>query len=472
MKSNYKYLLKNIGLLTIGQFGTKLLSFFLVPLYTNILTTAEYGIYDIFSTTTSLLIPILTLNVGDAIAVFLLKKEKDVSCIFITGIKYTAIGSIIVFLLSLINKIGGFIAVLEQYWYYLPILFAVSVNNINVTEMARGLEKVKNLAIGGIISSMVMIATNILGLVYFHLGLHGYFLATILGNAVQILYIFISCKLWRYIRAVRDKDTEKDMLHYSIPLVANSVGWWVNNSSDKYIVTGVCGIVENGIYSVGYKIPSILNIVSGIFAQAWAISAIKEFDPEDSNGFASTMYGLYNFILTITCSLIIICDKLLAGVLYARNFYTAWRYVPFLTISIVFGGLSGFLGCFFSAVKDTKTFARSTVVSAIVNIVLNVIFVHYIGAMGAAIATMVCYYVTWLIRYKQVFKYIKIKINIVRDYFGYFILLVQTYIILNVDNKVFLYFIQFISFILLLLLFKNEVFMVICKMKNILVQRK
>lgn len=66
----YKYLLKNIGLLTISNFATKFLSFFLVPLYTNILTTTEYGTYDIFNTTIGVLLPILTLNIQEAVMRF------------------------------------------------------------------------------------------------------------------------------------------------------------------------------------------------------------------------------------------------------------------------------------------------------------------------------------------------------------------------------------------------------------------
>ena len=62
----YKYLLKNIGLLTLSSFTTKLLSFFLVPLYTNVLSTTEYGTYDMFNTTIGVLLPILTLNIQES----------------------------------------------------------------------------------------------------------------------------------------------------------------------------------------------------------------------------------------------------------------------------------------------------------------------------------------------------------------------------------------------------------------------
>ena len=55
----YKYLFKNIGIMTISNFGTKILSFLMVPLYTNLLSTSEYGTYDLYQTTLFLFVPIL-----------------------------------------------------------------------------------------------------------------------------------------------------------------------------------------------------------------------------------------------------------------------------------------------------------------------------------------------------------------------------------------------------------------------------
>lgn len=74
--NRYAYLLKNIGLLALSSFATKLMSLFLVPLYTNILTTAEYGTYDLFSATVSVLETVLTLNIQAAVLRFALEKMR------------------------------------------------------------------------------------------------------------------------------------------------------------------------------------------------------------------------------------------------------------------------------------------------------------------------------------------------------------------------------------------------------------
>ena len=75
--------------------------------------------------------------------------------------------------------------------------------------------------------------------------------------------------------------------------------------------------------------------------------------------------------MVVLCSAIIVADKILASFLYAKDFYVAWKYVPWLTIAILFGAISGYIGGFFSAVKNSKIFAQSTVVGAILNILMK-----------------------------------------------------------------------------------------------------
>ena len=82
-----------------------------------------------------------------------------------------------------------------------------------------------------------------------------------------------------------DKQIEREMIAYSVPLILNSVSWWINNASDRYILTYFSGVAVNGIYSVAYKIPTILSTIQSIFYNAWSISAITEFDRNDTDGF-------------------------------------------------------------------------------------------------------------------------------------------------------------------------------------------
>ena len=441
----YKYLFKNIGLLTLSNFATKLLSFFLVPLYTSVLTTSQYGTYDLFNTTIGVLMPILTLNILEAVLRFGMEKDYDKSAIITLSAKWLSISTLVILIGIIINHFLLAIPILEEYKLYFVLMFFTQALSGIITAYARGTDHVASLSVSSIIASIFTIGCNIIFLIPFKWGLVGYFLANIIGPLTQCLYLVVRLKTGKYLNFKADfSNQEREMIRYSSPMIANSISWWVNSVSDRYIVTWFCGISANGIYSVSTKIPSILNVFQTIFNQAWALSAVKDFSPDDKGNFFANTYKAYNGLMVLVCSCIIATDRILASFLYLGKFYVAWKYVPFLTIAIVFGALTGYLGGFFTAVKDSKVYATSTIYGAMVNVILNFILVPYFGALGASFSTAVCYIVIWIIRLLQSRKYIKMKINLKRDVFSYLLLLVQTLILLILPNNVEMYIIQFI----------------------------
>lgn len=466
--NKYIYLLKNIGLLTLSNFATKLLSFFLVPLYTSILTTGQYGTYDLFNTTVSVLIPIFTLNALEFVLRFSLDNDYSREAIVTVACKWLVISIIASVIILLINNFFSLNYLLTKYGLYFILMFFTQALSGLVTAYARGTDHVAALSVSSVIASIFTIICNILFLIPFHLGLVGYFLANIIGPLIQCLYLIIVMKIWRNIDfKIKYNAQEREMLHYSIPMIANSISWWVNNASDRYVVIWFCGIAANGIYSVSNKIPSILNVFQTIFGQAWALSAVKDFDPNDKSGFFINTYNAYNCLMVIVCSMIIATDRLLSKYLYIGKFYSAWKYVPFLTIAIVFGALVGYIGGFFTAVKDSKMFATSTIVGAVTNIILNLILVPFIGALGSALATTVSYIEVWIIRLIQSKRYIKLKINLIRDCSSYILLFIQTIVLLFMSESIVMYAIQGVLIILNIMLYKRDIILLLSKiLKN------
>lgn len=430
-----KYLARNIGLLTLSQFGSKILIFFLVPLYTYVLSTAEYGTYDLINVSVSLLMPIFTLNIMDSSLRFALDEDTDKTDVFNISLRYYGIGLLIFTALLALNRFIGLVPIIDEYAVFMWLMFAALAVAGVLSNYARGIDKVSATAVGGVICTAVAIGLNLLFLLPLHMGLVGYFLANILGAVAQATYLFVAVRGWKLIAAHKpNKPLEKAMLTYSVPQVFTATAWWVNNASDRYIVTWLCGLPAMGIYSVGYKIPAILNVFQTIFSQAWTLSAVKEYDPEDKNGFFAGLYNVYDFLMIFVCSGLIVFARVMATFLYSKDFYAAWQYVPLLTIAIVFGSMAGFIGGVFSAVKDAKAFASTTVVGAVVNVVLTVPLTWWIGPLGAAIGTAISYVVVWVMRLVTMRKYIKMKLNLVRDITAYVILIAQSVILLCFDK--------------------------------------
>lgn len=465
--NKYKYLIKNAGLLTISSFSTKLLSFFLVPLYTSVLTTEQYGTYDLFNTTIGLLVPILTIDIQDAVLRFAMDKDVEKRSVLSIGLKYVFVSSLVVTIVVIINYIFPIVRVLKDFSLEFLLLYALTSIVGVISFFARGIGNIKEISISGVLSSAATIIANILFLLVFKWGLLGYFYATFLGLALQVIYLVLTIKVPTRPTATESnsRSLREQMIQYSGPMVANAIAWWVNSASDRYIVIFFKGLAVNGIYSVSYKIPTIINVVLSIFGQAWSLSSVKEFDEKDTNHFFINMYNVYNFVLVVSCSLLIILDKVIASVLFADQFYVAWKFVPFLLISTVFSGMSQYISGLFTALKMSGIFARTSVVSAVTNFIINLALVPFIGPLGASIATAIAYFTMWLLRVIEIKKYMTLKINLRRDSIVYGILCIQAFYMSLTKTGVF-DICQIIFLVVVILLFIPEFKGILTKIKK------
>jgi O-antigen/teichoic acid export membrane protein len=430
MNSKYKYLGKNTLVFAISSFGTKFLSFLLVPLYTNILTTGEYGVADLITTTATLMIYVFTINIAEAVLRFALEQKKNTNSILAYGIKVLAIGTLLLISTMAIVYWAHFIDWKPSYYVYLILYFFFTALYQILTNYLRAVDKVTAVAMAGIVSSISMISANLLFLLIVKIGLNGYLIALISGPAAGTFYSIykIGLPLRDYFDQSASADTKKAMISYSIPLIFNNIALWINAFLDRYFVTAFCGVAQNGVYAIASKIPTILSMCYTVFAQAWTLSAIREFDKEDKDGFFSETYSMYNSLMVVACSVLILINIPLAKFLYSGDFFIAWEYSSVLLISVLFNSVTAFFGSIFSAVKDSKAIAVTTLISAAVNILLNLILIPIMGPLGAAIATAACYAVMAMVRYIVIRKYILIRINLYKDSFIYGLLIIQVFL--------------------------------------------
>jgi O-antigen/teichoic acid export membrane protein len=458
VNEKYKYLGKNTLLFTISSFGTKILSFFLIPLYTNVLTTAEYGTADLIATTATLLIFILTLNISDSVLRYALDIHNGVpnSKIVQSGIiarnragqdagddsaqrdldqeAVLSYGNRVIILGTLICVLGlGVIAFLGlvdwplHYFFYIVLYFFASAFYQMMSNYLRAIDKVAAVAVAGVLSSLITIICNIVFLLIIRLGIDGYILSMVIGPIISAVYCMLvaGAPVKTYFISSCSKAMEGEMRKYCIPLIFNNIALWSNMFIDRYFVTLICGIDANGIYSVATKIPVILATCYTVFGQAWNLSAIKEFDPEDSDGFFSKTYEGINALICSICSLLILLNLPLAHILYAKDFFGAWQYSSVLLVYVLFDSFAMLVAGVFSAMKKTNIIATSTVISSICNMALNFTLIPVCGPLGAAIATDIAYFVMWAIRMIYVKKYIRLRLHLGYDCCVYGIIILQ-----------------------------------------------
>lgn len=385
----YKYFLKNTALLMLSGFSSKILIFLMVPIYTSVLTTSEFGASDIIITTASLMLPILSLNICEAIMRFAMDKQYDTAEVVSVGLRYIAFAVVAAGAAIAANRIFAVWDILADYALYTFLFFSAYLLYQFSTQLAKGLEDVGGIAIAGLLSTGLTIGLLLLFLLRLGMHLNGFFLAYILSYFVPSVFLLCRIKLLRYLKLSVNRTVQTAMVLYSFPLIFNTLGWWVNNVSDRYVVTWLCGLSINGIYSVSYKIPSILNAFQNLFHQAWQISAIKEHDGENETEFYRNMLINANAIMSVLCSVVILLSKVFAHYLYAKEFYAAWMFVPMLLLSSTINNASGVIGPILSARNETKSLAQAAWYGAITNVVLNIGLVYLLGAQGAAIATAI-----------------------------------------------------------------------------------
>lgn len=433
--SKYQYLAGNIALFSVSNFVSKILVFLLVPLYTNVLTTYEYGIADILQVTLLLLVPAVTVNMGEAALRFGIEKVSKRGSILRIGLGFVLWADIIVILASLVAMI--FVNSTIR-WYLFLFIFLFMANSLYefLILYFQGCEMVPVVVIGSVSSTLIMIISNIVFLLVVKIGLNGYILSQIIAFTVASLVMLLLGKMGaENIAFDRDDELKKEMVSYGIPMITYSTGSWINNAADRYIVAGICGSAVNGVYGVAYKIPAILMVFQRIFAQAWQMSATKSYTDEKSEEFFTTMYKVYNTFMVIGCSVLILLVKPVAAFMFKKDFYEAWRFVPPLLISVIFGALTGFLGSICLAHKDSKSMGIATSIGAVLNILLNCISVPYYGAMGASWATAASYFVMCAFAYIYVRKHVRIRNNLVGECVGYAIVVIQAVImILGTDH--------------------------------------
>lgn len=421
-KGRYRYLAGNIALFSVSNFVSKILVFFLVPLYTDVLTTYEYGIADVMQVTLLLLVPALTFNMGEAALRFGIEEAEKRGSILKVGISYVLRADAIVVGLCIVAfAFTG----MDIRWYILlfAILFIANSFYEFLVLYFQGCEQVPVVVIGSVSSTLIMIVSNIVFLLVIKIGLNGYIFSQILAYAIAAVIMVILGRRAGLVRDLReDSDLQKRMLAYGTPLIAYSTGSWINNAADRYIVLALCGAAVNGVYGVAYKIPAILMVFQRIFAQAWQMSATKSYKDEKGPEFFTEMYRVYNCVMVTGCAFLILLVEPIARFMFRKEFYEAWVYVPPLLISVIFGALTGFLGSICLAYKDSKSMGVATSIGAVANVAMNLAFIPKYGAMGAAVATAISYCIMCGFAYKFVRRYVIIENSLLTDILSYLIL--------------------------------------------------
>lgn len=405
-----KELAKNTGIIAVGKISTRLISFFLLPLYTAVLSKEEYGVVDVFNTYVRLLLPVVSLMVGQGAFRYLLvsKEENDKKRIVSSSTFFV----IILLALSGVIYWGISFVWTSEYEVYLWWVLVSAVASDYVLQLARGFRQLKMYAIGGLVSSSVQIVLNVVLLTIFKLGPAGMFLATIMGNSTGFLLLFFKLKIYKHISLKAwNKKILKNVLQYSVPLVPNQLSIWILNSSDRFIVNLFLDVAANGILGVSHKFPEMLTAVFNIFQLSWHEMGVVHYEDQDRDEyFTETFHQVFCLFASGSILLIAVLPiifEYLIDAKYAEAYYT----IPIYVMATMFNMIVGFLGTIYIAIKKTHEISKTTIIAGVINVIVHVLLIKYIGLYAAAVSTWVSYFVVMIYRMNDTKKYVAIKYN-------------------------------------------------------------
>ena len=455
-------LVKNTMVFMIGNIGSKFIQFFLVPLYTYTLTTSQYGITEIVLTAANLSMPIFSVSIVDGLLRYGLDHKLNKNCVLKSSLVIVCVGTVFSVLFIPLFSINS---TLKEWIIYFILILNLRIYRDILSIFLKIQEKNTWFAIDSMLYTFELCGLSVIFLVWLKLDISGYFMAYVFSNILSIIFLLI---VGHHLSALQqgfvDKTIVKELVKYSVPMILNGMAWWITNASDRFMLQWFMTDSDVGIYSVAAKLPAFVTTFTGVFNQAWIISSVIEYDNENEKRFYAETFQKYYTLLFVGAALLLLIIKPFMQIYVSEDYYISWRYAALLICSSIVSGVAAFTVGIYAAAKKNINVMLTTLIGAIVNIILNLILIPYIGIMGATVATYISWAVIAFIRLNDIKKFFPFKINH-RNIILYTLLtLLQCVCVMFLDGWG--YIISFITILILLIMERKMIGMLLFQIKR------
>lgn len=424
-------LLKNTAILLLGTIGTKLINFIMLPLYTDWLSVEEYGIIDVFTTIVSMAVPILTLQLDQAIFRFMLDDETNQKR---TVTVSTALSALAVGLLVVDVPVAT-VLIWQRSWRYLLYLLAVNLQCLYVMcqQVLRGKGENHIYTVNSILLAFATMILTVLLIRVIPWGVDGYVMAFCIAHFLAIGYMVLQSRIYVLIRpAAFVWNKLGQLLRYSVPMIINNVSWWILNASDKLVLNIFIGASANGIFAAAGKIPGLVTTVYSVFQMAWQESASREKDGQLDRFYSDVLRKLFAVLSYMVIGLFLF-GRVLCGILINEKFAEAYNHVPILVMGLLFLCIAQFYGGIYVGRKMSLELGRTSAIAAVVNLAVDLLCVRSIGVYAASVSTLCAYAVLLVIRFVDVRRICRIEYRL-RELLPSAVMLVIAFIGAYMDN--------------------------------------
>lgn len=379
----------------------KFIGVFLLPLYTALLTPEDYGILDLLGTVAIISIYMVVSGTDSSLSYYFFRKEHNndrpvmVSSTLWIRITFAAAAFILVGALSY-NL--SFLIFGKDYSLFI-ILTGISLAVQSIysffTDLIRFEKRPWIFSWVSITNMLVNIGLNIWYILFLEKGVWGAIMASVISYSLMaaftVVYVFK-----RYGFSFSGYWAKR-ILSYGAPLIGTAFAVWILTTTDRYFLAYFRNIADIGIYAVGFKLASLLGLISGALQMAWSPYAMDIQYEHNAKKIYAKVFFIYFVVNILAVFFISMFSIDILKVFTQPAYYSAKAVVPFLCISVVFFSGYFIVSIGIAVTKKALHTIWITITAAIVNIFMNFLLTPKIGAVGAAISIMTANFLIFIL---------------------------------------------------------------------------
>lgn len=406
MFNELKNTVKQTSIYSLGNLSTKLVGFFLLPLYTGYLTTGEYGILAILQAIGQILIGVFGFNLPTAMMRWYSSEKDNLSqrsIVFTTFISTLIISVLLSFILIPFSEefSSAFFNDHSFSNYFVILFLSVSagiINNVPLN-LIRLKEKSVFYIILTSIKFIIIVLLNFYFVAIIEIGVEGIILSELVGNLFII--IFTAPFLIKNSALKINLSILFEMFKFGVPLIFSTVFTFALTLGDRFIIQYFHGDSSVGVYSLGHKVASVINmLILQSFQLGFLPIAYKKIEEPNAKKYFSKVLTYYTLILVFSALVLSLFSKELIELLALRKeYWLAYSVVPIISFAFVLKGIQYVLSLSFHYTKKTIYSAIIVIVTAILSILLNFILVQKYDFIGAAVTFFISLLVMMLLSY-------------------------------------------------------------------------
>lgn len=391
-------LLKSLSIYTFSSFFSAGLSFLLLPVFTHYLSKEDYGIIGLITTSVALLVPFIGLSSHGTIQAEYYRLSRDKLANYIST---TLWNSFIVFALFLLiaflvsNLISATIGLPQDWIWLIPFMALFSIPIAILLVLLQSENKPILYGIFSITQAIVGIGIGL----FFVIVLDYHWKGRMLGIVLTGLLFFIISIIILYRKKLfnfsYNLSYSKSAILFGLPLIPHAVGGFIIESSDRYFIASMLDLSELGIYNLGYQIGGLIGMLDAAFVQAFIPFFYENVEKNTKESNIKVVRISYLYLIGLLASVIglYIFAPFLFTIFIDKKFLAGERFVFMIALGYFFVGVYKMFAGYIFYFKKTKYLAYLALINVVLNLILNYFLIKHYGAMGAAYATTISYFV-------------------------------------------------------------------------------